>query len=47
MGKMSDKIMQDGGKMRNMADVSGAFASLGMGLTGVFTALFLPFVFPF
>ncbi|MGC8119930.1 LrgB family protein [Marinobacter sp. VGCF2001] len=26
---------------------AGAFASLGMGLTGVFTALILPFVFPF
>ena len=26
---------------------AGAFSSLGMGLTGVFTALFLPFTFPF
>ena len=30
-----------------ISPTAGAFASLGMGLTGVFTALFLPFVFPF
>lgn len=30
-----------------ISPIAGAFASLGMGLTGVFTALFLPFVFPF
>lgn len=30
-----------------ISHTAGAFASLGMGLTGVFTALFMPFVFPF
>lgn len=30
-----------------ISPTAGAFSSLGMGLTGVFTALFLPFTFPF
>ncbi|KAA1172353.1 LrgB family protein [Marinobacter salinexigens] len=30
-----------------ISPTAGAFSSLGMGLTGVFTALFLPFMFPF
>ncbi|PSF13085.1 LrgB family protein [Marinobacter fuscus] len=30
-----------------ISPTAGAFSSLGMGLTGVFTALFLPFAFPF
>lgn len=30
-----------------ISPTAGAFSSLGMGLTGVFTALFLPFIFPF
>ncbi len=30
-----------------ISPIAGAFASLGMSLTGVFTAIFLPFVFPF
>ncbi len=30
-----------------ISPMAGAFASLGMSLTGVFTAIFLPFVFPF
>ena len=29
MGKMSDKITQDGGKMRKMRDVSSGLAPLG------------------
>ena len=29
VGKMSGKITQDGGKMRNMRDVSGGFVAFG------------------
>lgn len=30
-----------------ISPVAGAFSSLGMGLTGIFTAIFLPFVWPY